>query len=93
MKVIIESKLLLDNYSTYDADVNNLLETLKKYSVWFQVNYKDSVISININEQKVNLDEENMNTFLTMLDYFWSFTLEFLPQGDGLDCCFLLYEK
>jgi hypothetical protein len=93
MKVIIDSNLFLDNYPIAEPHIDNLLVVLKKYSVWFEVFYKDTVISINIHEQKINLDEENMNIFLTILDYFWSFTLEFLPQGDGLDCCFLLYEK
>lgn len=98
MKLIIDSPLIIDNYSI-DCDdriqsIEELKDLLKKFSVYHEIYhemklYSDSVY-IEVFEQTVTLDEIDMNTLLSVIDDYWDIKLTYVSQGDGLECKFYL---
>ena len=94
MKVILLETLEFQ-ISKLDDIWEDYLESLKELNELYALSYtngsnQDNIL-FTILQQKVNLDEVNMNSFLWRLSYFFKLHLEYLLMGgDGCEPTFSL---
>jgi len=94
MKIIIDNSLVLEDYPIDGGDsisiIQELKEILEKFSVFHTLTFSSDLVNIEIFEQKITLDEINMNSLLNIIGDFWPIELTYIPQGHGLECQFYL---
>ena len=67
-----------------------MLSVFKEYSVRHTVERKDGGITITILEQKISLDEIDMNNLFFEISQYFSFTMSYGFLGQDVDFCICL---
>jgi ABC-type lipoprotein export system ATPase subunit len=79
MKIIIDNSLVLEDYPIDGGDsiliIQELKEILEKFSVFHTLTFSSDLVNIEIFEQKITLDEINMNSLLNIIGDFWPIEL------------------
>lgn len=82
----IDEEIKDNNDSSYEL-YNDFFEEMKKYGIFYKEEFNSDGLNVIILEQKVCLDEYQMNNlFVDVLCYF-DYNVEVTPLGNDVDFC------